>query len=508
MRFEIQPPDNVIEASYSADPDDVSVVSIRITAKRDDPPGPQDREDLSDLTGIRFAVRTDLTTNPSAVTPQAYSFRDWQMQREGGEFVALRRTPPGEEDGVAGAEPPDEGWTFFLRDVEVTEGAGTATIDVVEERSGKPGPTRTLTLRKVHPSLRIDYFHVTDNTWAPEEPEESEEPKRLVMPGETLLDATTSSASPVTLSWATTAADRVSLFGPRINRSSLGDRGGEVGDDDSVEVEPRTTSVYTLVASNATAHTVAQVTVTVADQTILPNLKVESLVEVQLLENADPELMNVGTVDTAQLLASLMVGSPSVRSENVLLENRTRGTDPLLTMRVLEQWDEDEVGWEEVNLRLVRAGQDADRWRYDLSVEFKDEVPRALLDRNGHWRTSSDAALKERVEDLPSVLDGVRQLRPARFRWKGETEKTDAEADVGFIAQEVGELFPHLVGTTTGVDGEPMLNLAYSGFGVLAVAAIKELADQSDERIAALERTVADLTRRQNVSAVDRHGEP
>lgn len=41
-----------------------------------------------------------------------------------------------------------------------------------------------------------------------------------------------------------------------------------MSDDDSVTIQPETTCVYTLVASNASSHTVAQVTVAITDQTV------------------------------------------------------------------------------------------------------------------------------------------------------------------------------------------------------------------------------------------------
>lgn len=104
---------------------------------------------------------------------------------------------------------------------------------------------------------------------------------------------------------------------------------------------------------------------------------------------------------------------------------------------------------------------------------------------------ASDAALKERVCDLGTVIDRVRALRPVTFAWKGGDG-----GNVGFIAQEVEELFPHLVGSTTGSDGEEQRTLAYSGFGVLAIAAIKKLAQESEARIDALEGRVAELTER------------
>jgi hypothetical protein len=52
---------------------------------------------------------------------------------------------------------------------------------------------------------------------------------------------------------------------------------------------------------------------------------------------------------------------------------------------------------------------------------------------------SSDVRLKENIQDLPSVLDKVSQLRPVSFNYK-----SNGAASIGFIAQEFGEVFPEL----------------------------------------------------------------
>ena len=73
MDYTIPSPDNVVEASFSDDPDDVSVVSIAIKAT------PKASESLSDMDAIEFRLGEALTTTPGSVTPQARSFADWEM---------------------------------------------------------------------------------------------------------------------------------------------------------------------------------------------------------------------------------------------------------------------------------------------------------------------------------------------------------------------------------------------------------------------------------------------
>ena len=439
MEYNIQAPDNVVEASYSTDPDDVSVVSVRIVATLEPA-----TESLGDLKAIEFVVPPELTTNPSSITPQAHSFADWEMQVQGATFVASPRWPSEQSPGgsVNQPSPPDGGWVFYLRDVEIVDSPGSAEITVREVRGAQTDEKGRLKLRKIHPSLRIDYFRVIDADGEP-------------------LDASTRSTEPVTLAWATTSATSVSLWGPSID--GLGDRGGAVSDDDSVTIRPETTSVYTLVASNASSHTIAQVTVTVTDQTVADRMQAASLAS--------------GFLD---------------------LRNDTKGQASLLVMHEHHDLVDGEVDGEDLDFTLqpqgirFKDGKPAiEPRRYLLMLRYRGETGRAYLGHDGEWHRSSDAALKERIDPLPRVLDGVRGLRPATFSWKGE----DA-THVGFIAQEVEEIFPHLVGTTTGADGQPERTLAYSGFGVLAIAAIQELAQESEDRIGALETRVAELTER------------
>ena len=64
---------------------------------------------------------------------------------------------------------------------------------------------------------------------------------------------------------------------------------------------------------------------------------------------------------------------------------------------------------------------------------------RGRIDGNGSsnvvYRTSSDARLKENVDDMDSCWDLVKNARPRKFRWI-----EDQRDDVGFIAQEVYSL--------------------------------------------------------------------
>ena len=68
--------------------------------------------------------------------------------------------------------------------------------------------------------------------------------------------------------------------------------------------------------------------------------------------------------------------------------------------------------------------------------------------RTGTWGTISDQTLKENITDATSKLDEVKQLRVRNFNLIGDDLK-----QIGFIAQEIEQVFPNIVDTPTLEDG-------------------------------------------------------
>jgi hypothetical protein len=66
----------------------------------------------------------------------------------------------------------------------------------------------------------------------------------------------------------------------------------------------------------------------------------------------------------------------------------------------------------------------------------------------------SDIRLKENVRDLDAGLDTILALKPRRFDWK-EGKGKNVKDDMGFIAQEVEDVLPALVGGWKAGEGEP-----------------------------------------------------
>lgn len=106
---------------------------------------------------------------------------------------------------------------------------------------------------------------------------------------------------------------------------------------------------------------------------------------------------------------------------------------------------------------------------------------------NGTWNLNSDTSLKQEVIAIENILDEVLRLVPVHFKWRH-----DNSDDFGFIAQDVEQVFPQLVSSVI-VDGEERKGLPYATFGVLAIAAIKDLVRTYEQRIQSLESKLQSL---------------
>jgi len=102
------------------------------------------------------------------------------------------------------------------------------------------------------------------------------------------------------------------------------------------------------------------------------------------------------------------------------------------------------------------------------------------------WQSTSDERLKTDIQDLDATAR-LLQLRPRDYLWKSqETSDEPSKRSFGFIAQEVKEVFPELV----GVSPDGMFSVEYTGLIAPLVKAIQEqqaLINTLTDRITALE---------------------
>jgi hypothetical protein len=115
----------------------------------------------------------------------------------------------------------------------------------------------------------------------------------------------------------------------------------------------------------------------------------------------------------------------------------------------------------------------------------------ARLDSGGNWSRASDRRLKKDIEDVSGLLEKVLSLNPVQYYYTNQDLEATPHKFVGFVAQDVEPIFPQLV---TGSD-EDARYLDYTGLVPIVVAALKELTNHYDGRIAELEAQVAELRR-------------
>jgi len=110
------------------------------------------------------------------------------------------------------------------------------------------------------------------------------------------------------------------------------------------------------------------------------------------------------------------------------------------------------------------------------------------------YATTSDRRLKTSIEPMDSVLDKFMSLKPSKYNWK-----SDNLGGIGFIAQEVFEIFPEMRNVTSDFSsdldepvhvrtGEPIYHsIDYSKFTPYITKAVQEMKIGYDAKIALLE---------------------
>jgi len=134
-----------------------------------------------------------------------------------------------------------------------------------------------------------------------------------------------------------------------------------------------------------------------------------------------------------------------------------------------------ETGFKSVGgvLNIGAASQDGAKIRCDGLLK-------TLSLQAQNFTQTSDARKKENVKTIEDSVATIQKLRPVTFDWK-----EGGKSDVGFIAQEVKEVYPELVAE----DGTGHFSVAYTGL----VAPLVRAVQQQQEMILALEARLAKL---------------
>ncbi len=121
---------------------------------------------------------------------------------------------------------------------------------------------------------------------------------------------------------------------------------------------------------------------------------------------------------------------------------------------------------------------------------------------------ASDSRVKKNILDLPSALEGIRLLRPVSFDF--DTEKVPllpalASNRVGFIAQEVQEVFPSLVHYDSLADLHSLDYVAFIPYLTKAIQEQDSIIRQQQELMEAYAEALADMAER--LSSLEAQGQ-
>jgi hypothetical protein len=193
--------------------------------------------------------------------------------------------------------------------------------------------------------------------------------------------------------------------------------------------------------------------------------------------------VSTSTINTANSTVSIPEKMRLTKEGNLGINTSTPGSDISI--------GQDELVSNGGGIRFINPQNINNYWSHgfgsggDYDVYYNSTLLAYVSDQNGAWIQVSDRSKKKDVTYFNgNVLDKVKLLRPASYHYT-HNNSNDAKS-VGFIAQEVEEVFPELV-----YDKDGMKTLNYSDFGVISIAAVQELnvkVEQQADEIEALKK--------------------
>jgi hypothetical protein len=208
----------------------------------------------------------------------------------------------------------------------------------------------------------------------------------------------------------------------------------------------------------------------------------------------DPGANNLAVAGTTAVTGALTVGTATVGGGTILQVNAPATTDCYLGLVGARTWQIGPQGSGGGLGRLLVFDATAG------AVRLMIDAAGACSNTTGTWSTISDRRLKRDVSPYERGLEEVLQLRPVKFYYNGlGGTADDGTVLIGFIADEVAEIMPELVGELTGPlhpdDSESITFQTVDPTRSIyaAINAIRELSAQN----AALEARIAALEARQ-----------
>lgn len=170
---------------------------------------------------------------------------------------------------------------------------------------------------------------------------------------------------------------------------------------------------------------------------------------------------------TAADLAANSVGASEIAAGSV-------GYNQLASYLTFKQYAGVNVAYNNVSF-TVRAHAEPVDWIF-LCENMAGDDKFAVYGNGSGWiagtlAQSSDRTLKENILPLKGALSGALKLKPSTYYMKDDP----AQEQIGFVAQDVIDVFPQTVMTNSTTQ---TMGLNYSAFGVIAIGAIQELNQQ------------------------------
>ncbi len=121
----------------------------------------------------------------------------------------------------------------------------------------------------------------------------------------------------------------------------------------------------------------------------------------------------------------------------------------------------------------------------DLKLYYNGLLRGTWNQTTGVYSSSSDKRFKKNIEEFTNVLDKLMLLSPKRYNFISQNDSE--QKYIGFIAQDVKELFPAFVQYN---EEDDKYTMDYAGLSVVAIQAIKEQQKKIEEQQVAIEENM------------------
>jgi hypothetical protein len=148
------------------------------------------------------------------------------------------------------------------------------------------------------------------------------------------------------------------------------------------------------------------------------------------------------------------------------------------SLKVLQNTQTLNLATPQGGINLSRADDLTKNWEWwvhpngDLNLSYNGSYRGYFFSATGAY-TSSDKRFKTNINSLKNILPLALQLNPVTYDLIGRKMEND-KPTIGFVAQEVKDLFPNLVREVDGGNGNQYLGINYPAFSVIAIKAIQE----------------------------------